>query len=129
MRLVLTLLALILAPVAAAQADGLDVIHPRSIAQPGALADKQPARPSWPLATALGLCAAAGGVVWFRRRAPGAIGSRAAKKLSIAESRPLGNRQHLVVADYAGRKFLLGVCPGRIEMLTALEDLEQDDES
>jgi flagellar protein FliO/FliZ len=128
MRLVLTLLALFLAPVAARAAD-TEVIHPRSAAQSGATADEQPARPSWPLATALGLCAAAGGVVWFRRRQPGAINSRAAKKLSIAESRPLGNRQHLVVADYAGRKFLLGVCPGRIDMLTALDDVEQDDES
>jgi flagellar protein FliO/FliZ len=128
MRLVLTLLALFLAPVAARAAD-TEVIHPRSAAQSGAPADKQSARPAWPLATARGLCAAAGGVVWFRRRQPGAITSRAAKKLSIAESRPLGNRQHLVVADYAGRKFLLGVCPGRIDMLTALDEAEEDDES
>jgi flagellar protein FliO/FliZ len=37
------------------------------------------------------------------------------------ESRPLGSRQYLVVADYDGRKFLLGVCPGSIEMLTPLD--------
>jgi flagellar protein FliO/FliZ len=128
MRLALTLFVLFLLP-AAARAAGTEVIHPRSTAQSGAPADQQSARPSWPLATALGLCAAAGGLVWFRRRQPGAIASRAAKKLSIAESRPLGNRQHLVVADYAGRKFLLGVCPGRIDMLTALDEAETETES
>jgi flagellar protein FliO/FliZ len=32
----------------------------------------------------------------------------------------LGNRQFLVVAEYEGRKMLLGVCPGRIELLSEL---------
>ena len=49
---------------------------------------------------------------------------RVAKKLSIDETRSLGSRQYLVVASYEGKKMLLGVCPGRIDLLTALN--EQD---
>lgn len=45
-----------------------------------------------------------------------------ARKLQIAEMRPLGNRQFLVVVDYDGAKMLLGVTPGRIDHLCALED-------
>ena len=48
-------------------------------------------------------------------------GLRADRRLAIAETRSLGNRQYLVVAAYDGRKFLLGVCPGRIEMLAPLD--------
>ncbi|HUG11284.1 MAG TPA: flagellar biosynthetic protein FliO [Opitutaceae bacterium] len=128
MKLLLAVAALVLAPPVVQAAD-TDVIHPRAASQTAAPAGEGAARSSWPLVAALGLCAAAGGVMWFRGRQSGAMGTRAAKKLSIAESRPLGNRQHLVVADYAGRKFLLGVCPGRIEMITALDNPEQDDES
>ena len=46
---------------------------------------------------------------------------REARKLTVAETRSLGNRQYLVVADYEGRKFLLGVCPGRIDLLSSLD--------
>ena len=42
--------------------------------------------------------------------------------LAVNETRPLGNRQYLVVASYEGKKFLLGVCPGRIELLSALPE-------
>ena len=43
-------------------------------------------------------------------------------QLSISETRSLGSKQYLVVASYGSRKFLLGVCPGKIEMLTPLDD-------
>lgn len=43
------------------------------------------------------------------------------RKLNVAETRMLGNRQFLVVAEYEGRKMLLGVCPGRIELLSDLD--------
>ena len=43
------------------------------------------------------------------------------RKLHIEESRSLGHRQHLVVASYEGRRFLLGVCPGSIEYLSGLD--------
>ncbi len=46
---------------------------------------------------------------------------RTARKLEIDETRSLGSRQYLVVASYEGKKLLLGVCPGRIDLLTALD--------
>jgi flagellar protein FliO/FliZ len=46
---------------------------------------------------------------------------RTARKLAIDETRSLGSRQYLVVASYEGRKLLLGVCPGRIDLLTPLD--------
>jgi flagellar protein FliO/FliZ len=70
------------------------------------------------LLAAAGLAAAGGWSVWRHRRRPAGEGGRPA--LAVEETRPLGNRQYLVVASYAGRKFLLGVCPGRIEMLSPL---------
>lgn len=71
-----------------------------------------------------GLAAAAvgGWLIWQQRRSPRGTTGREARKLAIAETRSLGNRQFLVVADYDGRKFLLGVCPGRIELLVPLND-------
>ena len=63
--------------------------------------------------------AVAGWWLWSKRR-PGTAGA-ATSRLSIAESRSLGSRQYLVVADYDGRKFLLSVCPGSIELLTPLD--------
>jgi len=69
------------------------------------------------------LCAATGAWLWTRSRGPGGkILSRVTPKLSVAETRSLGNRQYLVVAAYEERRFLLGVCPGRIELLTNLDD-------
>lgn len=46
--------------------------------------------------------------------------SKGVRKLNVAETRMLGNRQFLVVAEYEGRKMLLGVCPGRIELISDL---------
>jgi flagellar protein FliO/FliZ len=72
------------------------------------------------------LAAAAGGWLLWRQKQSSAGIAGAARKLAIAETRSLGNRQYLVVADYDGRKFLLGVCPGRIEMLTPLGEGDDD---
>jgi flagellar protein FliO/FliZ len=67
------------------------------------------------------LCGLAGAWLWWRlRRNTAANVGRGDRKLAIAETRPLGNRQYLVVADYEGKKFLLGVCPGRIDLLAPL---------
>jgi flagellar protein FliO/FliZ len=52
--------------------------------------------------------------------------SKGARKLNVAETRMLGNRQFLVVAEYEGRKMLLGVCPGRIELISELGDKADD---
>jgi flagellar protein FliO/FliZ len=52
--------------------------------------------------------------------------AKGARKLNVAETRMLGNRQFLVVAEYEGRRMLLGVCPGRIELLSELGDKADD---
>ncbi|MBL9215138.1 MAG: flagellar biosynthetic protein FliO [Opitutaceae bacterium] len=122
-RFRLLLLAVAL-PLAAAAAD--DVIYPRgSPAATPAAAEERPARLNL-AAGLLGLaCAGAAGWLYWRNRRPGAAG-RSERKLAIAETRSLGNRQHLVVAEYEGRKFLLGVCPGRIDLLTSLDRPARD---
>lgn len=48
------------------------------------------------------------------------------RKLHVSETRMLGNRQFLVVAEYEGRKMLLGVCPGRIDYLSTLAGAEPE---
>ena len=49
-----------------------------------------------------------------------AMKNKGVRKLTVSETRMLGNRQFLVVAEYEGRRMLLGVCPGRIELLSEL---------
>jgi flagellar protein FliO/FliZ len=65
--------------------------------------------------------AAAGAWVLWRKRAGRSL-PRESRALAIEETRSLGNRQFLVVASYEGRKFLLGVCPGKIDMLAPLDE-------
>ena len=72
------------------------------------------------LALGVLLAAAGGWFVWRGRRATPR--TAAGRELAIEETRSLGNRQYLVVAAYADKKFLLGVCPGRIELLSPLPD-------
>ncbi len=67
----------------------------------------------------LALAAVGGWLVWRNRQ--GTPAGRDHRALAVDETRSLGNRQFLVVASYEGRKFLLGVCPGRIEMLAPLD--------
>ncbi len=69
------------------------------------------------------ILAVAAAVVLFRGGFLGVFSgpSKAERKLHIEESRSLGHRQHLVVASYEGRRFLLGVCPGSIEYLSGLD--------
>jgi flagellar protein FliO/FliZ len=101
---------------------------PGTVLQPGSLTlapafPPTPAAPgtSFSSAIVIVLCAGAGAWLWWRMRRNSAhAGVRGDRKLAIAETRPLGNRQYLVVADYEGRKFLLGVCPGRIDLLAPL---------
>lgn len=65
--------------------------------------------------------AAAGGWFVWRGRMATPLG-KAHQQLAISETRSLGNRQYLVIASYEDKKFLLGVCPGRIELLAPLHD-------
>lgn len=76
----------------------------------------------------LGLGLVAGALALFRRRlgptlsgfGGGGGRSRAERRLAVVERRMLGNRQFLVVADYAGQRVLLGVTPGQINFLCPL---------
>ena len=71
----------------------------------------------------------AGGLYFFRngfsflQKKAGAV-----KKLEISETRMLGNRQFLVVAEYEGKKVLIGVCPGRIDYICRLDRGDSDEE-
>ena len=67
----------------------------------------------------LGLAAVGGWMVWRNRR--GTPVGRDSRLLAIDETRSLGNRQFLVVASYENKKFLIGVCPGRIDLLSPLD--------
>jgi flagellar protein FliO/FliZ len=66
------------------------------------------------------LLAGAGGYLFLKGKKI-QLPSRTVKKLVIDETKSLGSRQFLVVASYEGKKLLLGVCPGRIELLTPLD--------
>jgi flagellar protein FliO/FliZ len=101
---------------------GQTIIYPKNtadVAKSGQASEHDTGRS---LILLLAFLLAAGGV-WLlvQRRKAGPSGGRGGRKLQIDETRPLGNRQYLVVADYDGKKFLLGVAPGRIEMLTPLD--------
>jgi flagellar protein FliO/FliZ len=72
------------------------------------------------LIIALAIAAIGGWLMWRNRRRGSAAG--VAHALAVEETRSLGNRQYLVVASYEGKKFLLGVCPGRIELLAPLSE-------
>jgi flagellar protein FliO/FliZ len=107
-------------PALLAQPKG-DLIYPRGSAPAGAAPATASDGPGSGALLAVALLAAGTGWwLWQKRRGP-ARGGVDAARLTIRESRSLGSRQYLVVADYDGRKFLLGVCPGSIEMLTPLD--------
>ena len=116
------LLFLLAAPVRSLAQD--TVIYPRSAATATAevpAAARSAGSNVTLLLLALAAAGAGGWLLWRQRRSPQGLNGREARKLAISESRSLGNRQYLVVADYDGRKFLLGVCPGRIDLLSPLE--------
>ncbi len=104
--------------VTAFAADENQILHPASPAAPGVPVGG--GLGSLSLIVGLVLASIGAWLLWRGRRAtPRTTDGRA---LVIEETRPLGNRQYLVVAGYENRKFLLGVCPGRIEMLATLPE-------
>ena len=116
----LLLVLLLLLPAAGAQEP---VIYPRGSAPANPDAATVPGKPAGTSSLFLvgTVMAAAAGAWWFwNRRRAGLVNSQPAK-LAIVESRSLGSRQYLVVADYDGKKFLLSVCPGSINLLTPLD--------
>jgi flagellar protein FliO/FliZ len=74
------------------------------------------------------LCVLAIVFIYLRRNGLQRI--RKAGELDILETRPLGGRQFLLVARVGQEKFLLGICPGRIDYLCPLssesDSLEPD---
>ena len=96
---------------------------------PGASRAESPAKAtstslsSMSLILGVALAGAGGWMVWRNRR--GTPVGRDLRSLAIDETRSLGNRQFLVVASYEGKKFLIGVCPGRIDMLAPLDAATQ----
>lgn len=114
----LLLLALLCgAPVVAA--DDATVFVPKSSRAEAPLQTEGPSLNSISLLLGVALAGVGGWLVLRNRRHPAA--GRDQRALAVDETRSLGNRQYLVVASYAGRKFLIGVCPGRIDMLAPLD--------
>lgn len=68
------------------------------------------------------LAGVGGWLVWRGRSGGMANFNRTSRQLAVEETRSLGGRQYLVVASYQDKKFLLGVCPGRIDLLAPLHD-------
>lgn len=125
LALVASLLAF--APGASAEEKPKDasVIYPRNAASQNASAAAAGSSSggNLPILLLAVVAAGAGGwLMWRQRRTPAGLAGREARKLAVSETRSLGNRQYLVVADYDGKKFLLGVCPGRIDLLSKLDD-------
>ena len=67
-----------------------------------------------------------GGVWLLRNGLPMMQRNKGQRKLNVTETRGLGGRQFLVVAEYEYRKVLLGVCPGRIDFLCSLSGAEPE---
>ncbi len=98
------------------------IIYPRNSpeARPGAATDS-----TFPVWGTLGVAAVLAGTGLYllkRGQLGGARGADMRQRLAIEETRPLGNKQFLAVATYGGRRMLLAVCPGRIDLLCRLDE-------
>lgn len=106
-------------------ADENQVIFPGGAPAAAAPAAPATARVGFTAVAAIVLLAAAGGwMLWKGKKVH--LGGREAKSLAIDETRSLGNRQYLVVASYNGQKLLLGVCPGRIDLLSPVAGTREE---
>jgi hypothetical protein len=77
-----------------------------------------PASAGYGATTLIGVILLGGAGAWlYMRGRKIQISGRVVRKLVIDETKSLGSRQYLVVASYEGKKFMLGVCPGRIDLL------------
>ncbi|MFM8363886.1 MAG: FliO/MopB family protein [Verrucomicrobiota bacterium] len=94
---------------------------------PAAVATRPPAPDIDSIGRMLGyltlFAALAGGAVYFLKFGlPLARkGAAAERRLNILETRPLGNRQYLLVVAYDDTRMLLGVTPGKIDYLCPLD--------
>ena len=101
-------------------------------AQPAVAAPEknQPVRPPAPDFDSLGrmlgyltfFAALAGGALYFIKFGlPLRKGLASDRKLQVLETRPLGNKQYLLVVGYEDTRMLLGVTPGKIDYLCPLD--------
>lgn len=98
-----------------------DVVYPHRPAATESVPNGPDHRSSSAVIIGLGLVlVATGGWVWWKYRAGPHGMNRGTQHLAIEETRALGNRQFLLVVTHEQRRFLLGVCPGRMEMLAEL---------
>lgn len=115
------------APAAASADDPNRIIYPAGLERPAT----DPAAPAPALLPGAGwvfillVAAGAAGFWAWRRYRPGHAAAR--RTIQIEDTRALGNRQFLVVASCDGRRFLLGVAPGGIRLLSPLESDLPDD--
>lgn len=102
-------------------ADADAVIAPRPRAPDGG--SSAPARSGASVTMVGGAFVLAGAGAWLFWRGRGTkTGGRDPRQLTIDETKPLGNRQYLVVASYRDQKFLLGICPGSIQLVAPLPE-------
>lgn len=64
------------------------------------------------------LCLGGGAWLWFRAKGKGRSLKTNGSEILIEETRPLGNRQYLVLTSCRGRSFLIGVSQGRIDLVS-----------
>ena len=98
---------------------------------PAVTPNSSPARPPAPDFDSLGrmlgyltlFAALAGAGIYFVKFGLPLARKNAAmdRKLQILETRPLGNRQYLLVVGYEDSRMLLGVTPGKIDYLCPLD--------
>lgn len=128
-RLAALLTLLAWAPGALAAPTAADeVISPKAEAQPTITPADGPGSGALTTVAVILLAGAGGWMLWRGKGGALAQLNRSPRKLGVEETRSLGNRQFLVVATYENKKFLLGVCPGKIDLLTRLSDAAASEE-
>ena len=70
------------------------------------------------------LCLGGGAWLWFRAKGKGRSLKTTGSEISIDETRPLGNRQYLVLTSCRGRSFLIGVSQGRVDLVSEVPPSE-----
>jgi flagellar protein FliO/FliZ len=129
-RMASMLMMLALAGPAFAQSTdaGDEVFYPRAsgAGSAGAAAEVAPSLAGGPtlvmfIGYAVVLTVLGTGVILFVKRGGWRqVIKRSEGRLQVRESRMLGNRQFLMVVEYEDSRLLVGVSPGRIELLTPL---------